>query len=127
MTTYEQRSSGHSIQRKQGQALIWPCVFVVALEEFWDVRGHYSEARALPGAGAGARAKELTASVRARALKAAGGCAHAQGDLDRSEVVGESHPVPPARKTRVASLLLFRDWGGLHRGREQYRNCTFAV
>jgi len=57
-----------------------------ALVIFWDVRGLYSEARAFLEQ-ALASGEGVAASVRARALNAAGGFAYNQGDVDRAEAL----------------------------------------
>jgi predicted ATPase/class 3 adenylate cyclase/DNA-binding CsgD family transcriptional regulator len=57
-----------------------------ALEVFWDVRGLYSEGRAFLEQ-ALASGEGVAASVRARALNAAGGFADAQSDYDQAEAL----------------------------------------
>ena len=58
-----------------------------------------------------ARSEGVAASVRARALKSAGHCAHAQGDLDRAETLLRE------------SLVLFRQLGR-HAWRRLYSSGT---
>jgi len=57
-----------------------------ALKVFWEVRGLYNEGRTFLDQ-ALANSKEVTVSLRARALSAAAGFAFAQSDYDRAEAL----------------------------------------
>jgi tetratricopeptide (TPR) repeat protein len=59
-----------------------------ALEQFWDVRGHFSEGRAFLEKGLAA-SEGVDATVQAKALNTAASLAVLQGDIDHGERLAE--------------------------------------
>ena len=61
-----------------------------ALEQFWVIRGHYSEGRTFLERALAAR-EGIATPLQAKALSTAGRLALNQGDMDRGEVLCEQH------------------------------------